>query len=117
MKKRNKYFCYAGSALLLFMAIFHGSGFNFVKASIESSNADSFLKDIVPALFAHPSIHLMGLTAFGLLSTTMEQPRKVLVLLALLIFVDAALGFYLGGLIPGAFLSSAAILFILAYRL
>lgn len=113
--KRTRIYCSIGSILLLVMAAFHGSGFFYVREAITSSNAEDFLKDIVPALFAHPSIHLMGLSALGLL--TLWLPReayKVAWLLAALIALDAALAFYLGGAIPGLLLLLAAACFVLS---
>lgn len=101
--------CITASLLLLFMAVFHGSAFFYVKESIVNSNAEEFLKDIVPVLFAHPSVHLVGLAAFGFstlsLGPTAWKVRRILVLL---IALDAALAFYLGGMIPGLLLLTAA---------
>ncbi len=97
------------------MGVFHGSGFFYVSESIQESNAEGFLKDIVPALFAHPSIHLIGLAAFGILTLFLKHDlRKVTWLLAVLIVLDALLGFYLGGMIPGLLLLVAAICFVVA---
>jgi hypothetical protein len=120
-KKTSKVFkvlCIVGSSLLLVMGIFHGSGFFYVKELITQSNAEGFLKDIVPVLFAHPSIHLIGLAAFGILAISLgKESKKVLWLLSILIIIDALLAFYLGGLIPGVLLLAAALCFIIAgYR-
>jgi len=115
ISKTSKISCLIGSTLLFIMALFHGSGFFYVSNSISKSNAEEFLKDIVPALFAHPSIHLFGLSAFGILALFLKQDlRKLTWLLAILILLDAFLAFYLGGMIPGLLLLIAAICFILA---
>ncbi|TMM57357.1 hypothetical protein FEE95_12800 [Maribacter algarum] len=115
ISKTSKLFCIIGSSFLLIMGLFHGSGFFYVSETIEKSNAEGFLKDIVPALFAHPSIHLIGLAAFGILALFLKQDlRKVTWLLAVLIALDAALGFYLGGMIPGILLLLAAICFVVS---
>jgi hypothetical protein len=117
-KKTSKVFkvlCIVGSSLLLVMAIFHGSGFFYVKELITQSNAEGFLKDIVPVLFAHPSIHLIGLAAFGILALSLgKEAKKVLWLLSLFIIVDALLAFYLGGILPGFLLIAPALCFIMA---
>ncbi len=116
--KANKISGVIGSSLLLVMALFHGSGFSFVRETILESNSKDFLKEIVPVLFAHPSIHLIGLAAFGILSITIEKKasKKVLLLLSLLILADALLAFYLGGILPGILLSVATLCFVLASR-
>ncbi|MFS4447661.1 hypothetical protein [Maribacter sp. 2307UL18-2] len=113
--KTTTLFTTIGSILLLVMAAFHGSGFFYVREAITSSNAEDFLKDIVPALFAHPSIHLMGLSALGLLTLWLRhEAYKVAWLLAALIALDAVLAFYLGGCIPGLLLLLAAACFVLS---
>jgi len=112
MSKNTKILCYLGSALLIAMAAFHGSGYSFFRAAVIESNASEFLKQIIPALFVHPSLHLIALAAFGTLATFMERDaRKVLVLLSILIAVDAVLGFWLGGILPGSLLLAAALCF------
>lgn len=113
--KASKILCITGSTLLLILGAFHGSGFFYVSEAIEKSNAEAFLKEIVPVLFAHPSIHLIGLSAFGILALFLKQDlRKLTWLLAVLIILDALLAFYLGGMIPGFLLLAAAICFIVA---
>ena len=115
MSKNAKILCYLGSALLIAMAAFHGSGFAFIRTIVMESNAPAFLKEIVPVLFLHPSLHLFALAAFGLLATFMERDfRKVLILLSVLIAADAALGFWVGGVLPGSLLSAAALCFAVA---
>jgi len=111
----SKTLCIIGSVLLIVMAVFHGSGYSYVADAIGESDAEGFLKQIVPVLFAHPSIHLIGLAAFGILAVFLgEAAGKVLVLLAALIMVDGALAFYLGGILPGILLLAAALSFIVA---
>lgn len=115
MSKTSKTLCIIGSILLLVMAGFHGSGFFYIRDRILASDADAFLKDIVPVLFAHPSIHLIGLSAFGFLAIFMAQPvRLMLFLLALVILADAILAFALGGYLPGGLLVAAALCFVIA---
>ncbi len=110
-----KTFCIVGSILLIMMAVFHGSGYSYVASAIGESDAENFLKQIVPVLFAHPSIHLIELAAFGILAMFLgPAASKVLTLLAALIMVDGALAFYLGGILPGILLFGAALSFIVA---
>ncbi|MEM6765506.1 MAG: hypothetical protein AAF655_11285 [Bacteroidota bacterium] len=104
-----------GSILLLLMAGFHGSGLGFVSDAIKESDASGFLKDIVPVLFLHPSIHLTGLAVLGLLPLFMNQEgRKVLWVLTVLILIDSGLAFFLGAILPGILLTIAAITFLFA---
>ena len=113
--KAYKALCLVGSILLFVMAIFHVSGFFYVSESIMKSNAEGFLKEIVPVLFVHPSIHLIGLSAFGILTIFLNNDnKKVLVLLSLIVIADALLAFYLGGTLPGILLTVAALCFIMA---
>jgi len=108
-------FTIIGILLLIVMAAFHGSGINYINGLIRESNADDLLKAIVPVLFAHPSIHLIGMALMGVLTLFMQyERRKVLYAIGLLILVDAALAFYLGGILPGVLLSLAACSFIFA---
>ncbi len=109
-----KLFSILGSILLLFMAVFHGMGFSYVSEAISTSNAEKFLKQIVPTLFAHPSIHLIGLASFGVLTIFLKQDRhKVQLCIALLIIIDALLAFNLDAIIPSVLLMSAALCFFL----
>ena len=104
-----------GCILLLVMAIFHGSGYSFIKETIDASNSEAFLKEIVPTLFVHPSIHLIGLAAVGVLAIYIsEGKRKILLLLSLLVGLDALLAFNLGGILPGILLLAAALCFAVA---
>ena len=100
------------------MAILHGSGFSYVSETIMQSNTDEFLKEIFPVLFAHPSMHLVGLAAFGILALYLKkESKKVLYLLSLMVIADSLLAFYLGGVLPGVLLMAAALCFITAgYR-
>ncbi|WP_109300292.1 hypothetical protein [Aquimarina sp. AU474] len=112
--KTSVVLCAIGSALLLIMALFHGSGFVYVSEAIKNSNAEEFLKEIVPVLFAHPSIHLISLTTFGILTIFLNYDyKKVSITLSSIIIIDAVLAFYLGGIIPGILLTIAATCFIL----
>jgi len=113
--KIPKIFTIIGIVLLIVMGAFHGSGINYVNGLITESNADDLLKAIVPVLFAHPSIHLIGMAGMGVLTFFMKHEQgKVLFAIGLFILVDAALAFYLGGILPGVLLSSAALSFIFA---
>lgn len=115
MPRTGKVLSGLGSILLLGMAIFHGSGYAWVSAAISESNAPEFLEDVVPVLFAHVSIHLVGLAAFGILSLFLGHgARRMLAVLAVVVAADALLGFFLGGIAPGALLLTAALCFALA---
>ncbi|MFP2997182.1 hypothetical protein ABN763_14795 [Spongiivirga sp. MCCC 1A20706] len=113
MNRQAKISSISGSVLLIMMALFHGSGYSYVSERIYASNAEDFLKDIVPTLFVHPSIHLLSLAAFGFLASFLDQGgKRILMLVALLVFVDALIGFFIGGIIPGLLLSLAASCFL-----
>jgi len=112
MSKTSKILCLVGSALLLVMAAFHGSGLSYVNKIMAASDADNFIKQIFPILFAHPSLHLVGLAAFGILSTFLAQEAwKVLMVLLIIVLADALLAFFLGGVLPGFLLVLAALCF------
>jgi hypothetical protein len=107
--------CAIGSLLLLAMAAFHGSGHAFVSAAIADSNAPAFLKEVVPAVFLHVSIHLAGLSAFGFLAMFLRHDaHAVVALLAIVVLADALLALHMGGVVPAAVLACAAACFIVA---
>ena len=108
----------AGSVLLLLMAGIHGSGYNYLTGMMNTSDAPAFIKQIFPVLFAHPSLHLLGLAAFALLTLWMPyEGRKVLFLAATLVILDGVLAFILGGVVPGILLSLAGLAFFFSGRL
>lgn len=115
MTRTHTIFCAIGSLLLLVMAAFHGSGYSFVSRAIADSNAAAFLKDVVPAVFLHVSIHLAGLSAFGFLAMFLRHNARALVaLLAIVVLVDALLALHMGGAVPAAVLACAALCFVVA---
>ena len=116
-KQKNlfKVFCILGSSLLIIMALFHGSGFFYISESIETSNAEGFLKDIVPLLFVHPSLHLIALASLGFLTLVLTSDAgKVLRTLSIIVIVDALLAFYLGAWLPGVLLTLSTLFYALA---
>lgn len=113
MSRIAKILCVVGSVLLLVMAIFHGSGYSMVSDSIAESNAPAFIKHIVPALFLHTSMHLVGLAAFGFLAL-FNGSRGMIALLALAVLADAALAFHLGGVLAAVLLLVAMLCFAVA---
>ena len=113
-RKASKILCITSSILLLAMAIFHGSGFNFINELIQSSNSSELIKRIFPVLFILPSIQLFGLGAFGVITLFLEQQaNKILIPLSILVFIDALFAFYLNAWVPGVILMIPAILFLI----
>jgi len=107
----------AGSVLLLLMAGIHGSGFNYLTGLMNTADAPAFIKQIFPVLFVHPSLHLVGLAAFALLTLRMpHEGKKVLFLVAVLVVLDSLLAFILGGVVPGILLVLAGLAFFLSGR-
>jgi len=104
-------FCVIGSILLLLTAVLHGSGYFQVSDAISKSNTAEFLKHAVPGLWAHFSIHLIILAAFGfVLAFSSHRMRTLIALLALAAAVDAAWAFSLAGFFVGVALPIAAAL-------
>ncbi|MEM7380221.1 MAG: hypothetical protein AAF361_03370 [Bacteroidota bacterium] len=115
--RSSKFFVISGCLLLALMAVFHGSGIQFVNAEVTKSNTADFIKEIFPVLFIHPSIHLFGLAAFGALTLRMKDDRKkVLVMISSLIVISSLAAFYLSAILPGLLLLSAAFCFLIASR-
>ncbi|HAA10523.1 MAG TPA: hypothetical protein DCE41_02040 [Cytophagales bacterium] len=107
--------CLIASSLLLVMAVFHGSGINYVTDLIKESNADDLIKNIFPVLFIIPTVQLAGFAILGVIASTLKhQANKILIPLSVLVFADALLAFYLGATLPGVVLLVPAILFLLA---
>jgi len=104
-----------GSILLAGMALFHGSGLFYITDLINKSNTNEFLKEIFPVLFAHPSIHLIGLSVFGIVTLYLNQDaKKILYLLTALVLIDSILAFTVGGIFPGLLLSIPVLCFAFA---
>ncbi|MBN8736834.1 MAG: hypothetical protein J0H27_11265 [Xanthomonadales bacterium] len=104
-------FCVAGSALLIVTGVLHGAGYSQVSDAISRSNASAFLKHVVPGLWAHFSIHLVILAAFGLVLAFSRQRARILIaLLALAAAADAAWAFSLAGFFVGVALPAVAAL-------
>lgn len=103
--------CIVGSILLLVTAVLHGAGYFQVSEAISKSNASGFLKHVMPGLWAHFSIHLVILAAFGLvLASSFQRARSLTALLALASAVDAAWAFSLAGFFVGVALPIVAAL-------
>ncbi len=94
-----------GCALLIVMAVFHGSGIYYVSDLIHQSDSEPFIKEVFPILFAHPSIQLLGLAGLGILTFFMKHEiEKVLFFIATMVIIDSFLAFYLSATIPGILL-------------
>ena len=95
------------------MALIHGSGTVYVSEIVEQSDIESFIKEIFPVLFVHPSIHLTGLAALALLSLFMKnEAEKILFYIAVFVIMDAVLAFYLGAIIPGIIAVVSSLMFV-----
>lgn len=118
MTKSSKWLCLVGSSFLLIMAGFHGSGLSYIKGVMDDSNAKDFLKEIMPVLFAHPSLHLAVLAIFGFFAPSFKEgANNVLLLIAVLVLVDSLLAFYLAAILPGILLLTAGLAFFMAAQL
>ena len=113
----SKYLCITGSILLLVMAIFHGSGINYVNSLVQESDVSDLIKRIFHVLFILPTIQLIGFAIFGIVASFMKhQANRILVPLASLVLIDAFLGFYLGAVVPGIILMIPSVIFgVVAY--
>jgi hypothetical protein len=110
--KISRAFTITGCTLLLIMAFLHGSGIVYVNNLMQESNAEDFLKEIFPVLFANPSIQLFGLAILGILTLFMKhEKQKILGFIFAFVCVDAGLAFYLSATIPGILLLFAALTF------
>jgi len=108
----SKYLCVVGSVLLLIIAVFHGSGLNYVSGLVQESDVSDLIKKIFPVLFILPTLQLIGFAILGWIASSMkQQANKVLIPIALFVLIDAFLGFYLGAIIPGLILMIPALLF------
>ncbi|WP_422081171.1 hypothetical protein [Ulvibacterium sp.] len=104
-----------GCALLMLMALFHGSGIDYVGDLMQRSNAEPFLKEIFPVLFVHPSLQLFGLTGLGIITLFMKREiEKILFFIAFMVCIDSLLAFFLGAVVPGILLLFASFIFGLA---
>ncbi|MEL7004982.1 MAG: hypothetical protein AAFN93_19915 [Bacteroidota bacterium] len=114
-EKLSKPLCIIASILLLIMALFHGSGINYVNDIVKASNVEGFIKDIFPVLFILPTIQLIGLAVFGFIAISMKQlAYKILIPVSTFAFIDALFAFYLNAIIPGLILILPTVLYMLA---
>ncbi len=112
MDKISSTLCIIASSLLLVMAIFHLSGIEYVNSLVQSVEISDLIKDIFPVLFILPSVQLLGLASFGLISISLGNKAKLtLMLISIFIALDAILAFVIGALIPGFVLLTPAIIF------
>ena len=112
--KKSKATIVIGSVLLIIMGLFHGSGINYVTDIVQQSNSESFIKEIFPVLFAHPSVHLLGLAVLGIVTLYMSQDaKKVLLVISSLVVIDALIAFYMSAIVPGVLLLASAFCFFL----
>ena len=103
-----------GCSLLTIMAVFHLSGIQYINGLIQQSNSRSFVKEIFPILFVHPSIQLLGLAGLGMLTLFMRyESGKILVFIAIMVLLDSFLAFHLGAILPGILLIFTSIIFLL----
>lgn len=117
LKKTAKIAHIIGILLLTALGIFHGSGIIYVTEIIAQSNTEDFIKEIFPVLFAHPSFHLLGLAALGVLTLSMKhEARKIKLFISAFVMVDSLFAFYLGALIPGIVLLLTASLFLVGLK-
>ena len=111
--KLSKTLCIIASSLLIFVGLFHGSGYNYINEMVHESNLSDLIKGIFPVLFILPTIHLIGFGIFGLVVIYMKQDaNKVLIPLSILILIDAGFAFYLSAVLPGVILLVPALIFL-----
>ncbi len=118
MAKQINRLCLIGVVLLVGMAGLHSSGTFYLSGLLAESDARGFLKEIFPIVFAHVSLHLLVLAAFGLLAAFSPAARRpVAAIVAGAIALDAAIALALGAWPPAVLLVAAAASFALAaYR-
>jgi len=113
--RKSKILCLIGSSILFIIAVFHGSGFNYVNSLVLSSDVPDFIKEVFPVLFILPSLQLLGLATFGFIAPYLKDTvHKILIPLSIFILADAALAIYLDALIPALVLALSACLFVLS---
>jgi hypothetical protein len=107
-----------GAVMLIGMAMLHGSGYGYVASVLAESDLPTFLKRILPPLYLYPSA-LMAVLAAVVLVTLWQQEGKPFMfrVVSAIVAANAALGFVLGGIIPGGVLLLVAGLFWFVARL
>ena len=116
--KVNKALVIAGSSLLIVMSLFHSSGILYISDLMNKTNSESFLKEIFPVLFVHPSVQLLGLGILGIITLFMKyETKKVRVFIGVFVFLDALFALYLSAMIPSIVLAVAAMVFFISSSL
>ncbi|MEL7536929.1 MAG: hypothetical protein AAFZ58_14275 [Pseudomonadota bacterium] len=102
----------AGAALLLVMAAMHGSGYDAVTGEILQSDLSDFAKRTLPAMWLYPSVAMSVLALVSIAALFWRTGRRtVLAFVAAAAAVNSALGFVLGGAVPGSIMLATAALF------
>ena len=100
-----------GSVLLLFMAVFHGSGAQDITETVNGSNAPEFIKSIFPVLFLNTSIHLGTLAAFAFYASLSHARRGIAAIISISVMANASMGALLGEWVPAIVLGLVAAIF------
>ena len=104
-----------GSLMLLGMAILHASGYGYVSSTLTEAELPAFIQQVLPVLFLYPSVIIAALAVAALASLRSSAAAPfVLAAIAVLVFAHAALGFALGGALPGIVVGVAGCMFAVA---
>ena len=106
------------AAMLVSIAGLHASGIGYVAAAVAGSELPEFLKRVLPPLYLYPSILLLVLAAVVIFSLWHPRGRSfALYTVSAMVALNAALGFILGGIVPGGVLLLVAVLALLVARM
>jgi len=101
-----------GAVMLIGMGVLHGSGYGYVASVLAESNLPTFLKRVLPPLYLYPSVLMAALAAVVLITLRQQEGRPFMFrVVSVIVAANAALGFVLGGIIPGGVLLLVAGLF------
>lgn len=102
---------YVAAGLLLGTAALHGSGSGHIAAVLASASLPTGLTEALWWLFLLPTFHMAVLAVIVILSVHPRGGRSTTIgWVALSLLPDAALGFHLGGALPGGLLLAASVL-------
>ncbi|MEO1034414.1 MAG: hypothetical protein AAFX44_02525 [Pseudomonadota bacterium] len=107
-----------GAALLLVMAAMHGAGYEAITKELRQSELSDFAKRTLPAMWLYPSAAMTVLALVSITALLWPVGRRTLLgFVAVVAAANSALGFILGGALPGGIMLATAALFGIAYYL
>ncbi|MEM1264256.1 MAG: hypothetical protein AAGH76_17790 [Pseudomonadota bacterium] len=115
MRRATVVLTVCGVAMLLGMAVLHASGTRMVADMLVRANVSVTMQQVLPVLYLYPSVLFILLSGMAIVALRWWSVVPFLLGgIAVIVAANGALGFYLGGWLPGVITTVAAAFFALA---